>query len=77
MIPNVDVRYCGRHAYNNFKQLFPGLLLGSYFWQATKSYDESGHKEAMQQIKDINIGLEILDKDTNHSLGRTFIFCDY
>lgn len=34
---------------------FPGLLLRTYFWQATKNFDEIGFSEAIKRIKDTNI----------------------
>ncbi|XP_071902604.1 uncharacterized protein [Coffea arabica] len=55
LMPYADARYCCRHIQSNFKLSFPGLLLNNYFWQAAKSFDAAGHKEAMERIKEINI----------------------
>ena len=54
-MPYADARYYCRHIQSNFKLSFSGLLLNNYFWQAAKSFDATGHKEAMEKIKEINI----------------------
>ncbi|XP_027118737.2 uncharacterized protein [Coffea arabica] len=55
LLPSAIGRYCCRHICSNFKYQFPRILLTSFFWQAAKSYDAIGFREAMQRIKDMNI----------------------
>ncbi|XP_027118659.1 uncharacterized protein [Coffea arabica] len=55
LLPSAIGRYCCRHICMNFKSQFPEVLLSTFFWQATKSYDAIGFTEAMQRIKDMNI----------------------
>lgn len=52
--PCVDVRYCCRHIYANFRQKFPGSALKNHFWAVCRSADNSGFYKHMDGIKRIS-----------------------
>jgi len=55
VFPNAQNRWCCKHLYNDFITQFPGVMLRSLFWKAAKCYTSWEYKEAMNEIKKINV----------------------
>ena len=54
MMPGVELRFCVRHLYANFKSLYKGKDLKDLVWAAACAYTVQEWEENMNKIKAIN-----------------------
>ncbi|XP_021716535.1 uncharacterized protein LOC110684387 [Chenopodium quinoa] len=55
VVPNVDIRFCCRHIWSNFKTKFPGEIYREHFWKAARASTKHHFQQQMEAIKLINI----------------------
>ncbi|XP_043699896.1 uncharacterized protein LOC122650557 [Telopea speciosissima] len=53
--PRCNQRHCCRHLYANFRGVYPGAMLRTTFWTATKASTVANFQKTMGEKKDINV----------------------
>ncbi|XP_057248887.1 uncharacterized protein LOC130590461 [Beta vulgaris subsp. vulgaris] len=63
VVPTVDVRYCVRHIWANFKLAFAGEAYRQSFWKAARASTKARFEEGMESIKLLSLdAFKYLDK---------------
>ena len=51
LVPTTDVRYCVRHMYGNFREIWRGLKLKNLLWKAATAYRKEDCLAALDLLK--------------------------